>query len=391
MISFEMAYDEVMSHSVPWSTETVSLEQALGRVLAEDVLSDMDMPPFNKSAMDGYACRRRDLAGPMTVVEEIQAGYFPQKVIEPGQCSKIMTGAPVPEGADCVIMVEKTEQVADNTIRFTGQDTADNICLRGEDVRTGDVVLESGECIGPAHVAVLASVGCARPRVSRQVRVGVIATGNELVEPDAGPNPAQIRNSNSFQLCAQVRQMQAVPVYYGIAEDRVEAIRDVTAKAMAENDVLLLSGGVSMGDFDLVPDVLKVCGFECLFDSVAMQPGRPTVFGRCDSVFCFGLPGNPVSTYVVFEILVKPFLYRLMGHAQAVPTVTATLDKPVKRRKATRMSTLPVVFTGPKTVCPVDYHGSAHIGAMTKAQGLITVPEGTLGIPKGSDVHVRPL
>lgn len=391
MISFEKAYEKVMTQSVPWSDEKVSLDRALGRILAEDVLSDMDMPPFNKSAMDGYACRRGNLPGPLTVVEEIQAGYFPKKAVEPGQCSKIMTGAPVPEGADCVIMVERTEQVTDSTIRFTGEDTAGNICLKGEDVRAGDIVLGAGERIGPAHVAVLASVGCAMPKVSRQARVGVIATGNELVEPDAAPDPAQIRNSNSAQLCAQVRQMQAVPTYYGIAEDHVEAIRDVTEKAKAENDVILLSGGVSMGDFDLVPDVLKACGFDCLFDSVAMQPGRPTVFGRCDSVFCFGLPGNPVSTFVIFEILVKPFLYRLMGHAYAVPTVTATVDKPVKRRKATRLSTLPVVFTGPTSVCPVDYHGSAHIGAMARAQGLISVPQGTLEIPKGSEVHVRPL
>jgi len=391
MIPFEQAYEQVMAQSVPWSAEAVPLDQALGRVLAEDVLSDMDMPPFNKSAMDGYACRREDLGRALTVVEIIQAGTFPKKAIESGQCSKIMTGAPVPEGADCVIMVERTEQRTDKTIQFTGQDTADNICQKGEDIKAGELVLKAGERIGPAHVAVLASVGCVMPKVSRQARVGVIATGSELIEPDARLQPAQIRNSNSYQLCAQISQMGAIPRYYGIAEDKADVIHRVIAKAKVQNDVILLSGGVSMGDFDLVPDILKDNGFEFLFDSVAMQPGRPTIFGRCESTFCFGLPGNPVSTYVVFEIMVKPFLYKLMGHVYSALRVAATLDQPVKRRKTGRLSTLPVVFTGPNTVCPVDYHGSAHIGAMTQAQGLITLPEGTLEIPEGSEIHVRPL
>ncbi len=391
MITFEEAYKKMMAHSVPWSVETVSLDMALGRVLADDVLSDMDMPPFNKSAMDGYACRREDLEHPLTVVEHIPAGVFPTKAIGSRQCSKIMTGAPVPEGADCVAMVEWTEPVTEQTIRFTGQDTADHICLKGEDIQAGDCVLKAGERLGPAHVAVLASVGCVTPEVYRQARVGVIATGSELVEPVSKPQPAEIRNSNSYQLCAQIDQMGAIPQYYGIVEDQADAIHRLIAKAKAENDVILLSGGVSMGDFDLVPDILKENGFELLFESVAMKPGRPTVFGRSDNRFCFGLPGNPVSTYVVFELMVKPFLYQLMGHAFCAPIVTVTLDQAVKRRKTIRQSTLPVVFTGPRTVSPIDYHGSAHIGAMSKAQGLITLPVGTQEIAKGSHVHVRPL
>ncbi len=391
MITFEEAFEKMMANAVPWSVEAVSLDQALGRVLGEDVLSDMDMPPFNKSAMDGYACRREDLEHPLTVVEHIPAGTFPTQAIGARQCSKIMTGAPVPEGADCVIMVEWTETVTEQTIRFTGQDTADHICLKGEDIRAGDCVLKAGARIGPAHVAMLASVGCVTPQVNRPARVGVIATGSELVEPSLTPQPAEIRNSNSYQLCAQIAQMGALPRYYGIVEDQADVIHRVIATAKAENDVILLSGGVSMGDFDLVPDVLRENGFEFLFDSVAMQPGRPTVFGRYDHKFCFGLPGNPVSTYVVFDIMVKPFLYQLMGHAFCAPFVTATLDQRIKRRKTARLSTLPVVFTGPGTVSPVEYHGSAHIGAMSKAQGLISMPVGTKEIAKGSDVHVRPL
>jgi molybdopterin molybdotransferase len=391
MIAFEEAYATMMAQSVCWSTETVSLDQALGRVLAEGILSDMDMPPFNKSAMDGYACRREDLGHSLTVIEEVPAGHFPTKPIRPRQCSKIMTGAPVPEGANCVIMVEETEHTTPQAIRFTGQDTEDYICRRGEDLRTGDCMLRAGDRIGPAHVAILASVGCVTPCVSRQARVGVIATGSELVEPEARPLPAQIRNSNSYQICAQITQVGALPRYYGIVDDCVDALRQVIARAKAENDLILLSGGVSMGDFDLVPDALKDNGFEFLFDSVAMQPGRPTIFGHSDTTFCFGLPGNPVSTFVVFEILVKPFLFQLMGHAYCAPLVTAVLDQPIRRRKAVRMSALPVVFTSPKTVCPIDYHGSAHIGAMTQAQGLITLPVGTTELAQGVDVHVRPL
>ncbi len=389
MISYEAAYTLVMEQVYTLGHESVSLTDVLGRVLAEAVCSDMDMPPFDKSAMDGYACRRADLAHKLRVVEEIPAGRLPSRTLGPQECAKIMTGAPVPQGADCVIMVEYCETSDADKIRFTGDKTATNICFRGEDMKTGTCVLEAGEIIAAPHIAVLAAVGCTHPQVSVRPRVGVIATGSELVEPDAQADGACIRNSNSHQLCAQINAMCAQARYYGIVADTVSAIDAAIAQAKSENDLIILSGGVSMGDYDLVPGVLRENGFEFLFDSVAMKPGKPTIFGRAGQTFCCGLPGNPVSTFVVFEILLKPFLYGLMGHAYDPCLIPAALDETIRRRKASRRAHIPVTFTPQGTVRPVEYHGSAHINAMTQARGLVAVPVGTEELAKGTTVHVR--
>ncbi|MBN1675849.1 MAG: molybdopterin molybdotransferase MoeA [Kiritimatiellae bacterium] len=388
MIPFEQAYETAMANVHRLPAEAVGLSDALGRILAEDVTSDMDMPPFDKSAMDGYACRREDLGAELTVLETVPAGRPPTRAIGKGECSKIMTGAMVPEGADCVVMVEYTERPAPHTMRFTGGRTADNICLKGEDVRAGSVVLRRGDRIEPQHIAVLASVGCTRPSVARRPRVGVIATGSELVEPDARPGACQIRNSNGYQLCAQVRAMGAVPDYGGIAGD-TESETDAAVKAaMAANDVILLSGGVSEGEFDLVRAILKDNGFELLFEKVAVKPGKPTVFGWMAESFCFGLPGNPVSTFVLFEILVKPFLFAMMGHDYRPMTVRLPLAEPVRRKKTERASWIPVVVRDSR-VSPVGYHGSAHVHALCRADGLICIPLGVAELPEGSPVDVR--
>lgn len=218
-----------------------------------------------------------------------------------------------------------------------------------------------------------------------------MATGSELVEPSSPVSGAKIRNSNSYQLCAQAKAMNLTVNYYGIVEDRTEAIDAAVKRAKAENDLVLLSGGVSMGDYDLVPEILQNNGFTFIFDSVAMQPGRPTVFGSDGHVYCCGLPGNPVSTFVIFEILLKPFLYGLMGYDYAPTPIKAKLSEAIRRRKTARQSTVPVIFSEPGIVTPIDYHGSAHINAMTKAHGLLTIPIGTSELKQGEEVHVRPL
>jgi molybdopterin molybdotransferase len=210
MIPLDRALQIVLGAARQPETETATLDDAHGRILAQDVTSDTDVPPFDKSAMDGYACRREDLRNELTVMEEIPAGHVPTHEIKANQCSKIMTGAMVPQGADCVIMVEFTKQVADDTIRFIGTDTSDNICLRAEDIKKGDVVLSKGVRLGAQHIAILAMTGCTSPLVYRRQRVGVVATGNELVTPDTEPAPSQIRNSNSYQICAHVRSATTV-------------------------------------------------------------------------------------------------------------------------------------------------------------------------------------
>jgi len=391
MISYDDALKIMLTSARPLGTERVPLQKSMNRILADNIVSDVDMPPFNKSAMDGYACRRADLGNVLMVVEEIPAGSFPARKISLNECAKIMTGAPVPEGADVVIMREDTDETSAKKIRFKGKNTSKNICLKGEDVAAGTMVLKKGELITPAHMAILASVGCVEPLVSTRPRVGLIATGDELVEPDRKPGRAGIRNSNSCQLLAQISEIGGLAKYYGIAADKREALMPVIQKARGENDVVVISGGVSAGDYDFVPEMLKTCGFEIMFESVAMQPGKPTVFGRNGNVLCIGLPGNPVSTFVVFELLVKPLLYRMMNHEHRPMIVSAVLDADVSRKNTARQSTIPVVFTSPGTVLPMDYHGSAHIHAMCRADGLVTIPANTPGFKKGSSVHVRSL
>lgn len=391
MIPFWQAFDIVMGSARPLDAEEVDIGDVLNRILAEDVRSDVDMPPFNKSAMDGYACRREDLANELTVVETIQAGAIPTRRIGRNECSKIMTGAMVPEGADCVIMVEHTETPTPNTVRFTGRDTQDNICPKGEDIKAGDVVLQKGCRIAPQHVAALAAVGCVRPRVARRPRVGIIATGDELVEPDTKPSGSKIRTSNSYQLCAQVTTAGGIPTYYGIVKDTEQAIDRALKQAGTENDVVLVSGGVSMGDYDLVPAVMKKNGIEILFDSIAMKPGKPTTFGVSPKVYCFGLPGNPVSTFVQFELLVKPFLFRLMGHSYRQPQSFLPLAHAVTRKRTERESWIPVAIGEDGLVRTIDYHGSAHANALCEADGLITMPVGMASLEEGTLVRVRPI
>jgi len=404
MLKFDEAFQIVTSSARQTygrlGTERVDLGCALNRVLAEDVASDVDMPPFNKSVMDGFACRRADLTNELTVIETIQAGAMPKKKIGKNQCAKIMTGAVVPEGADCVIMVEHTEALARNSsrrsaepepgrIRFIDKCADSYIATRGQDVKKGDVVLLAGMLLKAQHIAILASCGCARPLVTIAPKVGIIATGDELVEPDQKPSAYQIRNSNSFQLAAQVAGAEAVPTNYGIAPDTKEKISALLKKAMAENDVVIVSGGVSVGDYDLVRDILKENGVKILFERVAVKPGRPTVFGVAGKVFCFGLPGNPVSGFVMFELLVKPFLYKMMGHDFKPTYSRGQLERTITRKDAERDFWLPVVFRENGKVAQVDYHGSAHINDLCEADGLLCVPAGVTEIKEGAAVVVR--
>jgi molybdopterin molybdotransferase len=390
MISFEDAYTRVMDAAPLLDAETVPLEDAAGRVLAQDVVADLNMPPFDKAAVDGYACRRADLRDALTVIETIPAGRMPSKTVGASQCSKIMTGAPVPQGADCVIMQEYTESPSPGVIRFVGQETEDNICRKAEDLKTGNTVLRRGERIGPAQMAVLASVGVARPIVALRPRVAVGATGSELVAAGQRPDGAMIRDSNSPQLRAQARGIGAVVDHLGIIPDSEAELTATVRQAMKSHDLLLLSGGVSVGAFDLVPATLRQCGFGLLFERVAMQPGKPMVFGRApNNVFCCGIPGNPVSTYVVFELMLKPFLLKMMGHAYKPAIVRVRMGKAFARRKTDRRASVPVRFLSPDTVAPVEYHGSAHIRAMCEAEALLTMPVGVSTIAEGEVVDVR--
>lgn len=389
MLPYKDALEIVLDVAQPVGTERVGISEAANRILAEDVKSDMDMPPFDKSAMDGFACRRADLGNELAVVETIPAGYVPRKTIGANQCSIIMTGSVMPDGADCVIMKEYVETPAENTVRFAGAKTSDNICRKGEDIKAGDVVLQKGDRLKSQHIAVLASVGCTQPLVANRPNVAVIATGNELVDPATRPQPSQIRNSNTFQLAVQLENMGAIVTNYGVAGDTTGQIDSLFKKAAVQSDVVIVSGGVSAGDLDLVPEAFKQNGVDLLFEKIAVRPGKPTVFGVLEKMYCFGLPGNPVATFVLSEILVKPFLYKLMGHDYKPLTVQMPLHESLMNKKAKRQTWLPVVITEEGTVKPVEYHGSAHINSLCGADGLVSIDIGITEVAKGASVAVR--
>ncbi len=387
MISFDTAQSIIHQEAQKVEQENIRMEEALGRVLATDVFSDLDMPPFEKAAVDGYALRSRDLSQKLKVVEIIKAGHLPQKELKEGECAKIMTGSMVPIGADIVVMIEETNTDDEGFIKYFGKSKAANICHIGEDIQKGDKVLSEGTQIHPQHIAVLASVGATKINVYRKIRIGIISTGDEIVEPAEKPMPGQIRNSNAAQLIAQTAQSGHLPDYLGIAKDSPEALHFLLEQSEAKNDICLLSGGVSMGETDFVPGVLLERAYEILFKSIEVKPGKPTVFARKGNKYVFGLPGNPVSSFVQFELLVKQLLAK-MWHSQPKSFVYMPLAADFHQKKGKRLSWIPINLAENGSIQPLSYHGSAHIHAYADADGMAAIPKGTEFLEKGSKLKV---
>lgn len=391
MIAFEEALKRIVDSAKTLGIEVVDYRKAKGKVLAEDILSDLNMPPFNKAAMDGYACRKADLTKELEVIEVIAAGFSPTKKVGEGQCSKIMTGAPVPDGADTVIMVEHTEVITEHSIRFTNQKTSSNICYLAEDIKQGDLVLHKGTLLETKHIPVLASVGAHQVKVYKVPKIAVVSTGDELVEPEIVPNASQIRNSNAYQLLAQAQQMGLETEYIGIAKDTLESTKEMLNKAIQNADVILMSGAVSMGDFDFVPIALKESGIKIHFHGVETKPGKKTVFGTNDNKWFVGVPGNPVSSYVQFEMLIKPLLFHIMGADYKTPLYRLQMGEGFKRKHNNRKAFEPIVIGENGTVMNINYHGSAHINALSYSNGLMIVEKGISELKVGDFVDVRPI
>jgi molybdopterin molybdotransferase len=389
LISFEEAYSIVMNSAFETQTETIDFTCSLDRVLRADIICDIDMPPFNKATVDGFACRRDDLVAELELIETIPAGTSPQKRISEHQCSKIMTGASIPEGADMVFMIEDSAILTSGKVRYTGSIIKDNISLKGEDIRSGDRILEIGRLVKPQDIALLALAGCTSVKVSKQPVVSVISSGNELVEPSEKPGLSKIRNTNSYQLMAQTERAGAIGKYLGIVSDDEVATYDIVSQAIAESDVVLITGGVSMGDFDFIPSVLERTGVRLLFSRINIQPGKPTTFGIHEKALVFGLPGNPVSSFIQFELLVRPLLCKMMGHRWNPVVIDLPMENSYSRKSADRKALIPVIIAKDGLVSPVEYHGSAHISAFSMATGIITLPEGKKSIEKGETVSVR--
>ena len=389
MIELEKALQLAGSHPIRLGTMLVRLNEAIGRVLGEDIYTDRDVPPFTRAVMDGYACRREDLPGPLVVLESIPAGKTPTRRVGKGQCSMIMTGAMVPEGADCVIMQEYVDIQEDERILFTANDTDPNISLRGQHLKEGDLLIPRGSILTPGHLGNMASTGKVQVKVARQMTIGILATGSELVNPDEMPEGAQIRNSNSQQLAAQVRRAGHIPKNLGIVGDQSEILSEKVSEALEQLDLLILTGGASVGELDLVPGVLDDLGLHLEFTRVAMQPGKPASFAHRGGDICFGLSGNPVSSFVQFELLVRPYLEICTGALPINKRVRLLLEAAYERHRADRRFFLPVCLTENGGCEPVDYHGSGHLHALSKAIGFAEMAKDQYLIEKGEEVYVR--
>jgi molybdopterin molybdotransferase len=389
MLSMEDAWKILSGWPLQTKEEEIELSGCSGRVLSQDVVSSVDMPPFDRSAMDGYAISSTDNSEKLRIIETLAAGDLPEMPLHPGECSRIMTGAMLPTGADRVVKREVTTE-EEGFMRLTGEDPNDNIRRRGEDLCKGSAILRKGSLIRPQEAALLASAGLNRVYVCKKPVVGIITTGSELMEPGKSLRPGQIYNSNAVSIASQIQGMGAESRLFGTVPDEEEAIRSAIESLLPSCDLIILSGGVSAGDYDFVPGVLRSLGVILHFEKVAVQPGMPTVFGTRGEKCFFGLPGNPVSTFVIFEIFIKPFLFRMMGHEWTPLVFRAVMEEPYRRKNAERAAFIPVLYRD-GAVSLLSYHGSAHLLALSCANALMEVPQGILEIPAGRFVDVRPL
>jgi molybdopterin molybdotransferase len=377
--------------------EQIPLAACPGRVLAEDIRTDRALPPFDRVTMDGFACRREDLPGPLRLIGQSAAGEPSGIRVGAGSCVKVMTGGILPEGADMVFMVEDSfSEGPDGGVRvlYKGGEPGtcpQNYSPRGEDTPEGKIVLKMGTVLAPKSVAVLASVGRDVIEVRTLPRVGLVSTGNEVVEPWTAPEPHQIRNANAAQSIAQLASLGIVPTYYGIVGDDLKKLEEVIGRAAEENDLILMSGGVSMGDTDFTPDAVENNGFTILYDRVAIKPGRPTTFAVSKGTDFFGLPGNPVSCFVIMEILVKPYLVELMKGTHENSFLFARMGTHFDRKESNREEYYPATINDAGDVYPLEYHGSGHVHALADADVLIRIERGVLRLEKGSFTAVRPL
>lgn len=379
------------------AVERAGLESAPGRILAENIIADRDYPPFDRAARDGFAVRSADCREPgatLRIIGEVRAGSAPERAVGSGECMQIMTGAAMPAGADAVVMIEQTRPggSSNEIVIERSAQAGMNFVPRGTEARAGDVILRPGMRLGDAESSLAAQVGCAELIVYRQPRVAILSTGDEVVEVETEPGPFEIRNSNSVALAAQCRAAGGEPVLLGNAPDRADELRKLIERGLAE-DILVMSGGVSMGKYDLVEGVLRELGAEFFFDAVDIRPGRPAVFGVCRGKPVFGLPGNPVSTMVTFELFVVPAIDILGGsEPRPLPLLKARLAKPVEK-KAALTHFVPALLEwaqGEATVTELAWQGSGDIGTVARGNCYLVVPQAKLKLVAGEWVDVLP-
>lgn len=393
MLSVEEALERILSEIHPLPAIQVPLAEALGLVLAEDVIAHEDMPPFANSAMDGFALRSqdsqpRDGQSPrLRVTGSVAAGYVAEHAVEAGTAMRIMTGAPVPPGADAVIQIELTNYDGPQSTWvevLQAVAPGNNVRPAGEDMRSGQTVLLQGSEIGPWEIGILATLGKAMVPVIRKPRVAILGTGDEVIEIDQPLAPGKIRNSNSYLLEAAVRWAGAQPIRLGVARDTVESLREKFSQAM-DSDLILTSGGVSVGDFDLVKNIMAEQG-EINFWRINMRPGKPVAFGHIGSTPLLGLPGNPVSAAVTFELFGRSVLRKMAGHTRlARPQVEVVVEDGVRDRAARRHYVRAHVEwrDGLFVAHTTGNQGSNIMTSLLNANALVIVPEGGVEIKAG--------
>jgi molybdopterin molybdotransferase len=403
ILTFEEARRAVEDHAsrlTPGATETVELVLAAGRILAEPIVADRDIPPFPRSTRDGYAVRTTDLAmlpAKLNVIGEIKAGPLPVDVrpLNRGEAFSIMTGAPAPLGADAIVMVEYTSQQGDCVEITKGAEPGENIVVQGAEAKRGALLVDRGERLDEAAIALAASVGSPRLRVFIRPRVAILTTGDEIVDIDAEVGPAQIRNSNSYSLAVQIRQAGGDPVILPIAPDEPRRLRQLIERGL-QSELLVMTGGVSMGRYDLVEQVLAELQAEFIFTGAKIQPGRPIVFGRVacgtenaahekpvfaaltqnSNKYFFGLPGNPVSTMVTFELFARPVLEALAGMSpQPLVFLRARLRSEIRVKPGLKRF-LPAIISGQYEQGEVElvpWQGSGDIAARARANCYVVI------------------
>lgn len=398
MVTVDEALNKILSHVQPLGFEKVSLLDALGRVIAEDIYGKRNIPPLDNSGMDGYAVRSEDVRHAsqdhpvrLVVIEDLPAGFISTKTLDKGKAIRIMTGAPIPKGADTVVPVEVTKKEDGFVLIFKGADTGENIRKSGEDVKQGDRVISRGDMVRPAEVGMLASVGRSFVSVYQKPLVAILCTGDELVDVDGDLDGPKIISSNSYTLSGQVKDCGAIPLQLGIAKDQKEEIEEKFRQGIRA-DVLISSAGVSVGDYDFVKDVMKQLGMEMIFWKVAMRPGQPLAFGTIGGKPVFGLPGNPVSSMISFEQFVRPSLLKMMGSRHIFrPVVEAILREEIKKMEGRRYFVRGFVSfeKNEYVVTTTGEQGSGILRSMIKANGLIVIPEDLEIVRAGEKVKVQ--
>ena len=366
-------------------SETVPVREALGRTVLTDQISQLDMPPFDKSAMDGYAIPAGDGGDEYRVLETVPAGGVPSQSLSAGTATKVMTGAPVPEGTDRVVMVEQTCET-DGKVRILSPCESTNICRQGEDVRAGDVILRAPRGIGPLEIANLIAVGVTEVEVARRLRVSIVSTGDEIVDLPEQLVAGKIMNSNG-PLMAALCQKHGLEIVGNVtAPDESAATISILRDALEKADIVLLSGGVSVGDFDYVAEAMREVGLTLHFNRVAVKPGKPMTFASGAGKVVFGLPGNPVAVYVMFHLFVLYAARLLVGDKGRARHVALPLAGSYRRRNAKRIEYVPCRLTEQGQLESTRYHGSAHLQALLDCDGFFVVPREVQEISAGEKV-----